>query len=707
MVVPITLINPSRGGGGGGSGGNIVDASGTTGDPFVQVFDQAFSGGLIGIGSIVNTGAADMDVQETCTDKFGNTVSLITTVPAGDEYLLDLQANLDDGGGNLSLPPFIEYIVEVRSTVGGSPTSYELHFIDMTPGTGSGGGGTSITRAKDFVTYQGGDFAIPSGAVPGVIAGTTYNLVLDVAGKVTFTLSSVFIGTGTTPQAKFGLRIDGVDYICASIVEANIGGTFATEDTPMGGVIGVTLGAGAHTIDWIGCSSNGTPKIQASGDVYATMDVDYPSLSGGSRTPEAATFVVSPTAGVGDYMTIAQALAALPAEGGYLLLREGTYSLSASCVLPDKDVVIRGCGRGTFIDLGSNAIAAFQVGFSRTYKFEDLLISGDLTAGQIGIETTAVVTGQLTLLNVQIEIVETGILDTNEGLQASLIDSEVVALTPINLGSAATGRIVIDGNCIITTFTGTDAITFTTTPASLFVGPGSTISGNVAAQFGSIVGCWLIGNVILSNGSGVSLAGCRVTTGQIIATGVGHKVADCFLDTGGGLDAIDMQATDCVVTGCRWVPPGGGEVMVRESGAAEDNRYDDNTDFTGSVLLGTATLNGAKRADSATNTADAYATIVDQKNQRGLVGIGTVVNTDGADSLTVKETATDAFGNTVSLETVVLFGDSYMLDPQTNLDDGGGNVAYPPFVEYKVEIKSTSAGNPASYEMHFASQGAI
>lgn len=134
----------------------------------------------------------------------------------------------------------------------------------------------SVGRGKDFVEYQSGDLPIPSGAVPGLIAGTSYNLTLGIAGKVTFTLSSVFIGTGTTPSAQFGLRIDGQDKIFAKIEEENLGGQFATKDTPMGGVIGVNLTAGPHTIQWIGCSTNGTPKIKASGGVYATMDVDFP-----------------------------------------------------------------------------------------------------------------------------------------------------------------------------------------------------------------------------------------------------------------------------------------------------------------------------------------------------------------------------------------------------------------------------------------------
>lgn len=157
-------------------------------------------------------------------------------------------------------------------------------YVDSVIGSGGGGGGSSPggpTRGKDFVTHQSGDLTIPSGSTPSVISGTTYTLNLDVSGNVSFTVSAVFIGSGTTPSAQFGLRIDGVDYVFAKITEANIGGTFATTDTPLGGVVAVNLTAGSHTIDWIGCSTNGTPKIKASGGVYATMDVDFPLTTGG------------------------------------------------------------------------------------------------------------------------------------------------------------------------------------------------------------------------------------------------------------------------------------------------------------------------------------------------------------------------------------------------------------------------------------------
>lgn len=101
----------------------------------------------------------------------------------------------------------------------------------------------------------------------------------------------------------------------------------------------------------------------------------------------AATFVVSNTPKDGDYTSIAVAANALPAGGGEILVRDGTYSISATITLPvDKPVVIRGCGSGTIISLGANAIAAFTIPASYTsntpIKFIDLKVTGTEVATQ-------------------------------------------------------------------------------------------------------------------------------------------------------------------------------------------------------------------------------------------------------------------------------------------------------------------------------------
>jgi hypothetical protein len=74
----------------------------------------------------------------------------------------------------------------------------------------------------------------------------------------------------------------------------------------------------------------------------------------------AATRIVSLIPGDGTDLTIAAAIAALPAEGGTIFVKQGTYPISASLVLPDKNVTFV-FAAGSVIDIGSNAIALFTI----------------------------------------------------------------------------------------------------------------------------------------------------------------------------------------------------------------------------------------------------------------------------------------------------------------------------------------------------------
>lgn len=103
------------------------------------------------------------------------------------------------------------------------------------------------------------------------------------------------------------------------------------------------------------------------------------------RPDRPATITVHPTPGIGDATTIADGLAMLPAAGGSLLLREGTYSISATLTLPDKAVTIRGSGESTVVSLGANAIPAFTIpviSALHNYVFEDFNVTGTSVANQ-------------------------------------------------------------------------------------------------------------------------------------------------------------------------------------------------------------------------------------------------------------------------------------------------------------------------------------
>lgn len=89
-----------------------------TSDPGVRVNPS----GLVGGGTIKNTGANSMDIRETVTDAFGVTEAVITTVAAGAKQVLK---KMDEGPFSATaFPPYVKYQIEARSTVAGSPTTF-------------------------------------------------------------------------------------------------------------------------------------------------------------------------------------------------------------------------------------------------------------------------------------------------------------------------------------------------------------------------------------------------------------------------------------------------------------------------------------------------------------------------------------------------------------------------------------------------------
>jgi hypothetical protein len=179
--------------------GDVVDKIGSTVDANATVFDITLPSGLIGIGTLENTGAKDMIVRETLTDKFGNVVVQEHTVPFGFNYPLDPEANFGVPGAQ-AFPPFTEYKLEVRSASSGNPTTYELHYVDVAPasGPGTGGGGPPGTWTK----VASGQTNVGSGATVDLVSaplpgGATFVyvpfIVFDNPGG-----SPLFLSQGST-----------------------------------------------------------------------------------------------------------------------------------------------------------------------------------------------------------------------------------------------------------------------------------------------------------------------------------------------------------------------------------------------------------------------------------------------------------------------------------------------------------------------------
>lgn len=94
----------------------------------------------------------------------------------------------------------------------------------------------------------------------------------------------------------------------------------------------------------------------------------------------AADRVVSLTAGVGTDLTIQDAVNNLPAKGGKISIKHGTFPISSAIVLPDKNIIFEGGGWGTVLDMGANAITMFQapngLSKSRMYTFKNMTVLG-------------------------------------------------------------------------------------------------------------------------------------------------------------------------------------------------------------------------------------------------------------------------------------------------------------------------------------------
>ena len=358
----------------------------------------------------------------------------------------------------------------------------------------------------------------------------------------------------------------------------------------------------------------------------------------------AATRIVSPIADEGTDTTIAAALAALPAEGGLIFIKQGVYPISATITLPDKPVKIVGCGKGiTIIDIGSNVIAAFTAGFSQQIHFEGFSITGSGAVGQQGfLYTFAGTTDKnLTLRDVETGLalasgaIETAIAKTSGGYKNFHVENCQFLMT-----STATGKLLDNGGSGNFVFSGirtggnaaisggptvymTDCTLTTENLAAFAVGAQSTFNdcdflGTAAGAVGTssfstgstgkFVNCRFTDTVTLS-ASGWSFIGCLLTTTttrslDLTSGATDTRVAGCSF-TGFSSEAIRIASTGCVITGNR-------NCKVLETGAANSNRYSNNSVFDGSTIIGEKSFVDGENVQTiaATITLDGtYSTI--------------------------------------------------------------------------------------------------
>lgn len=557
--------------------------------------------------------------------------------------------------------------------------------------------------------------------------------------------------------------------------------------------------AGAETIDgaltFVLGAQYQTITIQSNG---ASWDI----IAQGSSALDifAATRVVSQVAGQGTDLTIQDAINNLPAAGGKIFVKQGTYAIAATLLLPDKPVVIEGAGDGTIISLGANAIPAFTIpdGLTarRDYYFLNLLVTGTSIANQKvwSIEDTnqfgRVHATRVNSSGVQFPIhITAG--GSSEPVYAIFDDCHFVPIaagTSILVNTPALAGVTANIYMNNVRFYDVleDAITGALTAGGFFadftginiIGQGCAFAVGTGGTMGALN---LTGSVIENWGPnanpvialaddnfgriGSELVGCAVTFVDFNFAGNGCHVYGGFLDASAFTDGAISFFTDCyffggintaaVITGSgdtfikgcyfdfagtdfvldgnfktivgnHFQHSGSGltaiirttngsaeiadnrfnntiAVAILEAGAVSTNNIDNNRWITNPTLLdeSDAIVNGFKRKNvDGGATVDAYVDVFVHENAKGLIGAGAIKNT-GANSLTVRRTATDGFGTTDNQEDVVLAGATLAWPMDAPIGTAVGA-----FVDFTVAVKSTVPGSPTTYDLRHASTGA-
>lgn len=300
----------------------------------------------------------------------------------GVDYTLFVDAQNNGAGGDFtsnmgyagSIPVFLNpgvhtvSVIVTQSAIGFQATPNNPLTISVIFPTATGG----VVAAATLVKQEVGPLTqnLPGPNPYTVPVGGTINVVLGVPQTV---LVSAY-GTLTDPgsnncNGQIGIRVNGVDLdgtISSGGNDLNKNGLTITR--------AVNLPAGPNVVEFVHRTLGGAPSDLSDG--YLTVVYNNPQEI--TPTPEAATLVVHPTAGEGDFQTIEAALAQLGVlGGGYVLVREGTYTPPAGgYIMPNVPAVVRGCGAKTLIDLGAVGDPIFVIGNSQIYTFEDFAVTG-------------------------------------------------------------------------------------------------------------------------------------------------------------------------------------------------------------------------------------------------------------------------------------------------------------------------------------------
>jgi parallel beta-helix repeat protein len=351
---------------------------------------------------------------------------------------------------------------------------------------------------KPGVTIGAGDVGANELADDSVTGGKIVDGTITDADIATAGVSKIAgdaVGSGQIADNSITLQDLASDIIAAITGVENIADNSITSEK---------IADGAITSDDIGADAVGSDEI-ADGAVTSseiangTVTAADLATEVSDRLGKVATVIVAAD-GSGDYTDIQSAIDSLPASGGAVYIREGTYTISSSITVPDN-VALIGAGAATKIYLADGADTdVISVSGAQNIIIADLSIDGNKanqTSTKKGIEFTNVENSRISGCWVE-RIYGYGIYfggSSNNVITSNTVESN--SQGGIDLHNSSNNNVVM-GNAV--RLNGLDGIQLGY--ASNNVLTGNVVMNNSQTIAGNMSGIYLLGsdyNVITSN----------------------------------------------------------------------------------------------------------------------------------------------------------------------------------------------------------------
>jgi parallel beta-helix repeat protein len=379
-----------------------VDASGNVST------SGTFNGQTLGSTSIFTGGVNIQGAAGLTLGVAGTTNGLLTLANSTSTRKLILQGLNPTGAGDATL--------QIPSFSGGSTDTVCLQTL-ANCASGGVGGGFYINNQTSLQTTA--NFNIQSAAVGSITA------VLKQLGSQSADILQVQASGSAT--ALSGIDASGNIYTAAG-QSIKITGSAAFPSSPTEGQI-------YYRTDTKQLYVYANAKWQADRSTATKIVADDST----SQNPESADYVV-PAAGTSAQTTINAAIAALPAAGGTVYLREGTYTIDGAINLPNN-VTLTGAGNASVIYLKST-LGAVSFGMVTNSGTDHITVSNLKIDGNSSNQTGSNVEG--------IKMTSVGSGSGTTGKTGVKIQQVTIVNTPIyGIDLASSRNSVVTGNSLI------------------------------------------------------------------------------------------------------------------------------------------------------------------------------------------------------------------------------------------------------------------